>query len=820
MEPAAPIRVLIVEDESVVAMDLADQLEDMGYQICGIADTGAEAIELAAQHAPQVVMMDIVIKGELDGIDTAERIRRRFQVPVIFATAYSDPETVARAARTAPYGYITKPYQARDVHAAIEVALFKYSLEARLRESELWFSSTLRCVADGVVATDLKGRIRFMNPAAEQMLGTRLETAQGQDIQEVIAFDDTGEKNSTISQILREGMDEAVIDFGRQMHTGKGERLLVDASAALIRDGEVEPLGAVVALRDVSERIEAEEALRNSEERFRTAFDFAPIGMALVSLTGRFLQGNVALCALLGCTPEELLTINQRAVTLEEDRPLEETHLRELLVNELPYVHFEKRYRSLSGRLITSIVSVALLRKGDVPVCYLYQVHDITERKLYENRIIQMAHFDTLTGLANRARLADEIERHIAMSRRSGVPFAIAFGDLDHFKHVNDTLGHEAGDHLLKTIARRLKGAVREVDVVARLGGDEFVLLLDQIHDPEDAVTVVNKAIAAISSEVVLDGVPVHVGSSFGLSLYPSDGDDARTLLRNADSALYEAKARGRGRVEFYRAELTEQVSKRLQLDTELRAAVREGQFVLHYQPIHALADGHLIGVEALVRWQHPVHGLLGPAEFISYAEETGLILDIGQWVLREACAARARWRAHYTGPLKISVNVSSVQFDDDRLIPSLEAALAASGLAPDDLILELTEQLLLEKTDRNLALIGQIKALGVQFAVDDFGVGYSSLSYIVRFAPHEIKIDRSFVQRIGTGQLNDTLLESIVTLSDKLGATVVAEGVETDHQRAFLEAAGCRAAQGFLLNRPMPEEALVQLLDRLQAGG
>ena len=811
-----PATILVVEDEAIVAMDLSFQLQEMGYQVCGTADNGKDAIALAWQHRPSLVLMDIVIKGDMDGVDTARHIGRGLHIPVIFLTAYSDARTVERAAKAAPYGYLTKPFQPKELRAAIEVALYKATVEQRLRESEQWFSTTLRCVADSVIATDPEGMIRFINPAAELITGWSSEEAIGRNVDEVLLLQQKGTGAKVESPVRRAMKDNSVVgvDYGTELAARDGTLRPVDNSAAPIRGDDGRVLGAVVVFRDVGERLKAEELLRNSEERFRNAFDFAPVGMALVALDGRFLQANGAICSLLGKDETELAELTQMDVTHPGDIGMERDLLTQILTGETPAVQFEKRYRLKGGADICVLVSISLLRQDDEPRCYLYQVHDLSVRKAAEYQLARLAHFDALTGLANRTRLRDEADGMLARAHRQGQRLAVVFLDIDNFKQVNDSLGHDAGDRLLQSVAQRLKACVRETDCVARLGGDEFVVMLSDIINPEDVSVVTEKVRMALSEPFDLEGQEVPVSSSLGVSVYPDDAIDLQKLFRCADSALYHAKAEGRNNVQFYRPELTARVEARVNLQSSLHRALERGEFVLHYQPLVALPDGKAIGAEALLRWQHPARGLIPPDAFIPIAEDTGLIVELGEWVLHEACLEAVRWQKAGK-PLTVSVNVSARQFKAGTLVEAVQRALASAKLEPGRLCLEITEQIALHNTEHNLAILEELKALGVAIAIDDFGVGYSSLSYLKRFGPHSLKIDRTFVRDLANDPDDAAIVSAVIAMAKRLKIRVVAEGVENEDQRAFLTAEGCEEAQGYLYARPCPAEEFHEWLTR-----
>jgi diguanylate cyclase (GGDEF)-like protein/PAS domain S-box-containing protein len=816
VKPSQP-KILVVEDESVVALDLEAQLQDMNYEVCGIADNGADAIARATAQRPNLILMDIVIKGDIDGVETVGRISRGLHIPIVFLTAYSDDKTVERAVHTASYGYLTKPFQARELRAVIEVALYKAALEKQLRESEQWFAATLRCVADGVVATDGEGKVRFMNLPAETLLGWWSDEAIGRDVTEVVRLQDTHTGSSLESPALRALTEGSAIgiEFGSTLVMHSGQKMPIDVSAAPIRNEDGTSLGAVIVFRDVRERLAVEERLRQSEERFRNAFDFAPVGMALVGLDNRFLQVNGAICTLLRRTEDELLGADQADFTPNNDIANERNCLYEVLAGHSTSAQFEKRYRTKDGNDIWTLVSVSLLRKNDEPLCYLWQVHDLTERKDAEYRLARLAHFDPLTGLANRAWLGDEIERQIVLSRRHQQRFAVVFLDLDHFKQVNDSLGHEAGDELLQRVAAKLKLSLRETDSVARLGGDEFVMLLPEIRTAEDVLVVTDKVQVECAKPICLAGQEMSIGVSLGVSLFPDDARDSRTLLRYADSALYHAKAEGRNNLQFYRPELTARVEQRMRLGQGLRLAVERRELEMFYQPIVSLADGRPLATEALIRWHHPKLGLLLPASFIPLAEETGLSASIGEWVIGRVCREAASWPADAGGALTVSLNVSPRQFKAGNLVQIVKESLAGSGLDPARLCIEITEQLMLEDSEQNLATIAELKALGIRIAIDDFGVGYSSLSYIRRFHPAELKIDCSLTRDVADDPGDAALARAAIAMAHSLKLRVVAEGVETDAQKTFLQAEGCDMAQGFLYARPQPGNAFCEWLRR-----
>jgi diguanylate cyclase (GGDEF)-like protein/PAS domain S-box-containing protein len=447
------------------------------------------------------------------------------------------------------------------------------------------------------------------------------------------------------------------------------------------------------------------------------------------------------------------------------------------------------------------------------PVALEGFISDITEVKSYRERLEHQASHDALTGLANRDLLHDRLRQAIARAERQQHGVAVAFLDLDNFKYLNDSLGHSAGDELLKIVAHRLRTCVREGDTVARLGGDEFVLVLVDQSGAEAVSQVVRRVLEKASEPYFLAGRELNTSASLGVSLYPQDGTDAETLLKNADAAMYRAKAQGRNNFYFFTAEINASLHERMALEHGLRQALERGEFLLDYQPKVELASGFLIGAEALVRWMHPEHGLLSPARFIPVAEETGLIVPVGEWILRAACTQAQRWRSQGLDLSLLSVNISARQFRSPNLVDQIAGALSESGLPGGCLDLEITESLMMEDVQEFIARLRTLKELGVQLSVDDFGTGYSSLNYLKQFPVDRLKIDRSFVCDIATDPGDAAIVQAVIQLGHVLGLAVTAEGVETGEQLAFLRRHGCDEGQGYYFSKPLKPAQFEQLL-------
>ena len=466
------------------------------------------------------------------------------------------------------------------------------------------------------------------------------------------------------------------------------------------------------------------------------------------------------------------------------------------------------KHRKADGTTIDVAIFVSQLTYEDREAVLLAAI-DITERQRAEARVAFMAHHDALTALPNRILLRLRMDEMLDRMRRNDKHFAVLCLDLDNFKAVNDTLGHPVGDMLLQSIADRLRAELGEHDTIARLGGDEFAILQSDVERAEQVSELLHRLLKTISCPHEIDGHMISIGSSIGVAMAPLDGDDPDRLLKNADMALYRAKAEGRGGFHFFEPEMDARVQARRRLEIDLRAALQSAAFEVHYQPLVDLANGNIRSLEALIRWPHPARGMVSPEEFIPVAEETGLIGEIGSFVLRRACADAASWPY----PAKVAVNLSPLQFKTGPLLQSVRNALAESRLPPARLELEITEALLLEKSEQVLATLHALRALGVQISMDDFGTGYSSLSYLRSFPFDKIKIDRSFVRDIGDNIDSQAIVRAIVSLGSSLGIIVTAEGVETENDLAYLRAEGCNEGQGFLFSKAQPQARIMRLL-------
>ncbi len=439
--------------------------------------------------------------------------------------------------------------------------------------------------------------------------------------------------------------------------------------------------------------------------------------------------------------------------------------------------------------------------------------HDVTASKAMALKMTHLAQHDFLTGLPNRALLSDRIAQAIGRAKRHGTHLAVLYLDLDNFKHINDSLGHTTGDNLLQSVAQRLTDCVRGSDTVSRQGGDEFVVLVADEHDAENAALTAEKILASLALVHSIDQQELYVTTSIGISVYPADGLDAETLIKNADTAMYQAKEKGRNDYQFFTSDMNVRAVERQVIETHLRLALERQEFELHYQPKVNLESGLITGAEALLRWNHPQWGLLLPEHFLSIAEDSGLIIPIGRWVLRAACTQAKRWLDAGLQPACVAVNLSALEFRRMDFVPGVRTILDETGLAPASLQLEITESVLMRDAEASSATLQQLKAMGVQLAVDDFGSGYSSLSYLNQFPIDTLKIDQSFVQGIGSANGNGILVSAVIAMGVRLKQRIVAEGVENLAQQAFLLAQHCDEGQGYLFSRPLAAEQFAALL-------
>lgn len=565
----------------------------------------------------------------------------------------------------------------------------------------------------------------------------------------------------------------------------------------------------------IAEQERISRALKESEEYFRNAFDHAA-GMAVINPAGQWMQVNESLCSMLGYTEEELLRNGFQTITHPSDLGNDLTNLYQLLEGKIQNYQLEKRYSHKWGHTVWVLQSASLIRDVEGNARHvIFQIQDITDRKRAEERMQHAAFHDSLTGLPNRSMFTERLSAAVERSKvEPTFRFAVIFTDLDRFKIVNDSLGHDIGDQLLIAYGARLANCVRETDTVSRLGGDEFAVLIEGVTEMDRVVRIANKIQDSLKDPFQIDGNEFVTSVSMGIS-YSSHGyRRPEEVLRDADTAMYKAKANGKARYEVFDKQMHDRALETLTLENEMRRAIDNGDITPYYQAIVGLRTGRIIGFEALARWIHPKRGLISPADFIPLAEETGMISPIGENVLRQATKQLAKWKAEYELPdLSVSVNLSVIQFKRMDVIKAVRNALEESGLPPHSLKLEVTESVVLEDTGIAIETLKALKQLGVQISIDDFGTGYSSMSYLHKFPFDVLKIDRSFTSRMAIDREAFGIIKTICALAAELGKSVVAEGVERKEHQKMLSDIGCHYGQGYLFSKPVDAKTAEQLL-------
>ena len=683
-------------------------------------------------------------------------------------------------------------------------------LEADTRANAELLRAVIQASPLAIIARDNNRVVTMWNPAAERMFGW----SEAEVLNTATSIVPPHLKAETEALRVRAMAGESIILEESQRMRRDGSLVDVSMSIAPVHDEQGNADGTMVTIADISGRKQAEALLRESEAHLRLAMDAAQLGMWYWECESDRFAYSGGLAALFGRS-DEAADVSYRDLQKSlhpEDRDLFEVTMRHAVKQGADFqvdyrvvwpdgsVHWlanrAQVHRDASGRALR-IVGVAM---------------DLTDRKIAEQRIAHMAHHDALTGLPNRVLLRDRIQQAIARAHRNQTQLAVLFIDLDRFKNINDSLGHQLGDRLLQSVASRILACVREGDTVSRVGGDEFVIVIPEIESSADAAAVAGKILEVLGSAFHLHGNDLHVAASIGISLYPSDGGDAETLMRNADTAMYHAKDSGRGNAQYFTQHMNVAAQQRLTLENALRRALEAREFELHYQPLFDLRDRTITGFEALLRWNRPGSGQVTPGEFIGVAEESGLIVPIGEWVLREALRQAKAWQVEGR-KLHMSVNVSANQLARTSFVERLRRLLQETGVDPSTIELEVTEGVIVGGAGEAREAIDQIAALGVGIAIDDFGTGYSGLAYLKRLPIDTVKIDQSFVRDLTVDPDDAAIVTAIVAMARSLGVDVIAEGVETEEQVAELKRLGCHRAQGYLLARPMNAASASRLL-------
>lgn len=690
-------RIMIVEDEALVARDISSRLQQMGYEIAGSAERGNTAIELALQLRPDLILMDINLRDDIDGIEAAAIIHQSFDVPIIFCTAYSNDETLARAKITDPYGYILKPFDNRELEINIEIALYKHDAETALRETQSHLNATLSNISDSVVATDAQGKVILINAAAESLIELSAANACGM------------------------------------------------------------PLGQLLELKDI-----------NSES----------IGLDLEATV--LARGGDLLI-----TRQHLVRRNGTEVPVE-----------------------------VSARLIQQAGGLP----DGVGMGMVVSLRDISQQLDYESQIRRNAFYDTLTKLPNRTLFLDRITNAMHRSKQANsYNFAVLFVGLDHFRTINEGLGHEAGDQLIIAVSRRIEQVLSQADTLSRFGGDTFAVFLEDRSSLQEAIQTCGNIQQVFDSSFEINGRKIDVSSTAGIVLSHPQYNSPEDMLRDADTALHTAKGENKGGHIVFDHEMYAKALRYIDWADEMKRALEDGLLQMHYQPIVAPATGKVVSLEALIRWKSEKYGQVSPAEFIPVAEESGLILPMGKWILENVCRQIKYWQDQYQLELKVEVNLSGIQFGQPDLAASIQQLLEDTGVPARLLGLEITEGVAMRDVELSISTLEALKELGLSVSIDDFGTGHSSLAYLKRYPVDTLKIDRSFVIELTTNSSDQAIARSIIALAQALELNVLAEGVETGEQLEFLMNNGCDHIQGYYYSPALPAGEIVSYLEKAQ---
>ena len=798
-------RIMIVEDERIVALDLRQTLESFGHEVITVVSSGEQAIAQAQALHPDLILMDINLDGTMDGTAAAQAIHDSERIPVVFLTAYAEQEILDRAEASCPYGYLVKPVETRALQAAVRMAVARRHAELEVEKTEERLRLAVDAAQLGVWEWDAASA-RFVGQGRlESILGQMPGTLEGRDG----AFLDRiepADRTSISSALTAGGVISATVKLLESPGTGRNG--WVDFHARAFRAPQGGLQRAVGVIRDVTVQHELEEELRRASVVFRSSGE----GILILDAEGRIIAVNPAFNRLTGYDATDAIGLDPDAF-LYARREVDSFHAR-LVSSGADHWSGEMACRRRDGSIFPAWQHLCAVRDASERISnYVIAISDTEALRRAEAQISHLAFHDALTGLGNRHTLDEAIEREISRSNQHGNRIALLFIDLDGFKLINDTMGHPTGDRLLKEVARRISRILRRSDTAIRLGGDEFVVLMPEVLRPDDCASLAEKLLCEIRTSIDLDPERVSISASIGIALYPDNASSGHELVQAADSAMYGAKERGRNRFAFYSPDMAERAMERLHIEQGLLRAISNDHLLLQFQPVVKLIDGRLVGFEALIRWDEPTHGRIGPDRFIPVAEECGLIEYIGSWVLRTACKHGKHWIGRGFADIRMAVNVSVRQMNAEGFYELVEEVLAETGFPAAQLELEITESTL-QRVEHSRELLGRLKRLGVGVSIDDFGTGFSSLSLLKHLPIDRIKIDRSFIKDL-PDDLNDVgITESILALANSLGMELIAEGVETVAQRQFLVERGCQEAQGFLFSRPLDAGDVDALID------
>ncbi|MBW8329754.1 MAG: EAL domain-containing protein [Thiobacillus sp.] len=820
----SPTTVLLIEDDPADASLIQAALAGTGNSLFRVewVTRLSDALKRLGSEKFEVVLLDLSLPDG-PGLDAFDQV---FQAApdslILVLTGLTDEETARQAMARGAHDYFSKGHvDAHWLPRALRYVMERKTARGALQSSEERFRAMSDASPLGIFVSDAEGSCIYTNAAYHTISGLNLEETLGTNWSMAIHPED---RERVLAEWRVAAREQAPFQTEFRFLQQDERIVWTRVNSAAMLDGK-KWSGLVQTVEDITERKAAEFTLRVAEENLfmekeRAQVTLNSIGDAVLTtdLLGKVTYLNLVAEAMTGWSCEEALG---RPISVVFN--ILDGATRETAANPMLRAIEDDRTVGLATNSVlvrrdgfeSSIEDSAAPnhnRHGQVTGAVIV-FHDVSESRAMALEMAHLAQHDFLTGLPNRMLLTERFSHAIGLARRHRKQVGLLFLDLDHFKHINDSLGHAVGDRLLQSVSNRLVECVRGTDTVCRQGGDEFVILLAEIEQPQDAAHVAETLRAALSAPHLIDGHEFHVTPSIGISVFPDDGDNVESLMQNADTAMYHAKANGRDTYRFFKAEMNARAVRRLAVEGGLRRALKQEEFLLHYQPKIDLVSGAIIGAEALIRWQDPVLGLVKPDQFVPIAEENGLIVPIGQWVLREACRQVQSWIDAGLHAVPVSVNISAVEFRHEGFLDDVALILAETGLAPHYLELELTESILMHDAESSVSMLESLKNMGVQLAIDDFGTGYSSLSYLKRFPIDTLKIDQSFVRDIATDADDATIVTAVIGMGKNLKQRVIAEGVETHAQLAFLQARQCDEGQGFHFSHPVSAEDFARLL-------
>lgn len=814
-DPTLSKTVLVVEDNPgdarLVELFL---MEGPGRQFRVVkADRLSLGLAALESEPVDVVLLDLSLPDSF-GLDTLATVKAAHpRVPVVVLTGNADEALAIEALRKGAQDYLVKGQGDGDLmRRSVRYAIERAGIAIALEDSEARFRAVFENAGMGVILGLPDGTFAEANPAFCAMVGYSLDELKGLNWRAITHPDDLA-----ANEAVRAGVLDGTKDgyrFTKRYLTKDGRQVWAQLTAKAVRgDSPSEVRFIVAVVEDVTERKRLEDQMRLAATVFENTGD----GLFITDAQSLIIHVNPAFTDITGYCPDDVVGKDPKVLASGRHGPDFYEHMWRSLIESGKW-QGEIWNRRKTGEMFAGWINIVAVRDPSGTVTnYVAVFSDITSKKQHEERLSYQANHDPLTQLPNRTLFQERLNRALARAQRNHTMVALLFIDLDHFKQVNDTLGHLAGDLLLQQASERLSSCTRQGDTVARLAGDEFTIILEDVADPRDAAIVAHKIVHVMAEPFDLSGSAANISSSIGVAMYPVDSGDAQGLIKLADAAMYRAKNMGRNGCQFHSETVNAQAFERLALEGSLRDGLEKSQFRLFYQPIFDMATGQPVAVEALLRWQHPDVGLVVPGQFLALADETGLILPIGRWVFQQACSDLRLLRANGAPDLAMHLNLNGRQLRQQDLIESIACALEDAELPPASLVLEVPESSLSEKGHDNHALFDRINALGMGILIDEFGSGFSSFAFLRRLPAGGLKVAQSFVRNIADGGSDDSeIVTAIVALARGLHMSINASGIETEEQLAFLATYGCQRAQGFLLARPMPMD---ELRDFLAAG-